>query len=105
MFPRVHLDKYLQDLAPGLKIRHFLTFTVTKVDSVFFMCMLLNLALIYLDHKLSRESGSMLGRKLGDRTPGNGKPLFNSMFTLGKELLFIAFCVRRNHVLASTSDL
>ena len=60
-FPRVHLGKYLEDLTPGLKIRHFLTRTVTEADNVFFTCLTLNPAPIHLDHELSRGNSSALG--------------------------------------------
>ncbi|EED90794.1 probable MaoC family protein, partial [Thalassiosira pseudonana CCMP1335] len=62
------MGKYFEDLEPGLKIRHFLTRTVTEADNVFFTCLTLNPAPIHLDHEF------------GDAN--SGKPLFNSMFTL-----------------------
>jgi citrate lyase beta subunit/acyl dehydratase len=75
IFPRVYMGKYFEDLTPGLKIRHYLTRTVTESDNVFFTCLTLNPAPIHLDHELSKEN-----------TLGGGetmtKPLFNSMFTL-----------------------
>lgn len=72
IFPRVFMGKYLEDLTPGLVIRHFLTRTVTESDNVFFTCLTLNPAPIHLDHEFSKEN------PLGEET----KPLFNSMFTL-----------------------
>ncbi|KAL9186352.1 hypothetical protein ACHAXT_005590 [Thalassiosira profunda] len=77
IFPRVYLGKYFEDLEPGLKIRHFLTRTVTEADNVFFTCMTLNPAPIHLDHELSKGNANALGSNVGE-----GKPLFNSMFTL-----------------------
>lgn len=83
VFPRVHMGKYFEDLAPGLKIMHFLTRTVTESDNVFFTCLTLNPAPIHLDHELSRETADALqsGSSSGV-PPGGGMPLFNSMFTL-----------------------
>jgi acyl dehydratase len=75
IFPRVYMGKYFEDLTPGLKIRHYLTRTVTESDNVFFTCLTLNPAPIHLDHELSKEN--TLG---GEETMT--KPLFNSMFTL-----------------------
>jgi len=82
IFPRVYLGKYFDDLNPGLKIRHFLTRTVTEADNVFFTCLTLNPAPIHLDHELSKGNSSGLSSGSGTDTSGAGKPLFNSMFTL-----------------------
>ena len=79
VFPRVYLGKYFEELTPGLKIRHFLTRTVTETDNVFFSCLTLNPAPIHLDHELSKSN--VLSSKSGT-SAGEGKPLFNSMFTL-----------------------
>ena len=79
VFPRVYLGKYFEELTPGLKIRHFLTRTVTETDNVFFTCLTLNPAPIHLDHELSKSN--VLSSKSGT-SAGEGKPLFNSMFTL-----------------------
>ena len=76
---RVIMGKYLEDLKPGLRIPHFLTRTVTESDNVFFTCLTLNPAPIHLDHELSKENSVALGK---GNSAGNGKPLFNSMFTL-----------------------
>jgi len=81
IFPRVYMGKYFEDLNPGLKIRHFLTRTVTEADNVFFTCMTLNPAPIHLDHELSKGNTSALSSATGD-TSNAGKPLFNSIFTL-----------------------
>ena len=78
-FHRVKMGKYLEDLEPGLRIQHFLTRTVTESDNVFFTCLTLNPAPIHLDHELSKENSVALS---GNSSPGSGKPLFNSMFTL-----------------------
>jgi len=79
VFPRVYLGKYFEELEPGLRIRHFLTRTVTESDNVFFTCLTLNPAPIHLDHELSKGNTTELsGGGLNDV----GKPLFNSMFTL-----------------------
>jgi len=80
VFPRVYLGKYFEDLYPGLKMRHFLTRTVTESDNVFFTCLTLNPAPIHLDHELSKGNDSALSS--GGSGAGAGKPLFNSMFTL-----------------------
>ncbi|CAD7939958.1 unnamed protein product [Amoebophrya sp. A25] len=69
VFPRVHHGKYLEDLTPGLRVRHALTRTVTEADNVLFTCLSLNPAPIHLDHELCKNTEF-------------GKPLFNSMFTL-----------------------
>ncbi len=79
IFPRVYLGKYFEELEPGLRIRHFLTRTVTESDNVFFTCLTLNPAPIHLDHELSKENTSALS---GGGSKDVGKPLFNSMFTL-----------------------
>ena len=76
IFPRVYMGKYYEELEIGLKIRHFLTRTVTESDNVFFTCLTLNPAPIHLDHELAKENSKALS---GD---AEGKPLFNSMFTL-----------------------
>jgi len=80
VFPRVYMGKFFEDLEPGLKIRHFLTRTVTEADNVFFTCLTLNPAPIHLDHELSKGNASSLSGK-GENS-NSGKPLFNSMFTL-----------------------
>mmetsp|Transcript_551 Transcript_551/g.706 ORF Transcript_551/g.706 Transcript_551/m.706 type:complete len:528 (+) Transcript_551:128-1711(+) len=80
VFPRVYMGKFFEDLEPGLKIRHFLTRTVTEADNVFFTCLTLNPAPIHLDHELSKGNASSLSGKGGNSN--SGKPLFNSMFTL-----------------------
>eukprot|EP00985_Skeletonema_marinoi_P031601 scaffold37736_cov155-Skeletonema_marinoi.AAC.2 len=80
VFPRVFMGKYFEDLEIGLKLRHFLTRTVTEADNVFFTCLTLNPAPIHLDHEMSKGNDSSLS---GDGSSSNsGKPLFNSMFTL-----------------------
>lgn len=71
------MGKFFEDLVPGLKLRHFLTRTVTEADNVFFTCLTLNPAPIHLDHELSKGNSEALSDKTGE-----GKPLFNSMFTL-----------------------
>ena len=76
IFPRVYMGKYYEDLVIGLKIRHFLTRTVTESDNVFFTCLTLNPAPIHLDHELAKENSKALS------SSAEGKPLFNSMFTL-----------------------
>ena len=80
IFPRVYLGKYFEELEPGLKIRHFLTRTVTESDNVFFTCLTLNPAPIHLDHELAKENSAALSSGKGANMPS--KPLFNSMFTL-----------------------
>ena len=83
VFPRVNMGKFFEELEPGMRIRHFLTRTVTESDNVFFTCLTLNPAPIHLDHELSKENSSALaGAGSGSSNPNSGKPLFNSMFTL-----------------------
>ena len=36
VFPRVNMGKFFEELEPGMRIRHFLTRTVTESDNVFF---------------------------------------------------------------------
>ena len=79
IFPRVYMGKYFDDLTPGLKIRHYLTRTVTESDNVFFTCLTLNPAPIHLDHELSKHNPLLGG---GGEETTSTKPLFNSMFTL-----------------------
>ena len=79
IFPRVYMGKYFEDLTPGLKIRHYLTRTVTESDNVFFTCLTLNPAPIHLDHELSKHNPLLGG---GGEETTSTKPLFNSMFTL-----------------------
>ena len=80
IFPRIVMGKHFEDLEPGLKIRHFLTRTVTESDNVFFTCLTMNPAPIHLDHELSKGNASALdGANISSNA---GKPLFNSMFTL-----------------------
>jgi citrate lyase beta subunit/acyl dehydratase len=79
IFPRVYMGKYFEDLTPGLKIRHYLTRTVTESDNVFFTCLTLNPAPIHLDHELSKQNPLLGG---GGEETTSTKPLFNSMFTL-----------------------
>eukprot|EP00956_Cyclotella_meneghiniana_P040126 scaffold187484_cov40-Cyclotella_meneghiniana.AAC.1 len=81
IFPRVYLGKHFEDLEPGLKIRHFLTRTVTESDNVFFTCLTMNPAPIHLDHELSKGNASALDGANSSNINA-GKPLFNSMFTL-----------------------
>jgi len=76
-----YLGKYFEELEPGLKIRHFLTRTVTESDNVFFTCLTLNPAPIHLDHELAKENSAALSSGKGVNKDA-GKPLFNSMFTL-----------------------
>jgi citrate lyase subunit beta/citryl-CoA lyase len=81
IFPRVCMGKYFEELEPGLRIRHFLTRTVTESDNVFFTCLTMNPAPIHLDHELSKGNSAALSG--GAKSESNaGKPLFNSMFTL-----------------------
>ena len=83
--PRINNGKYFEDLHPGMTIRHFLTRTVTEADNVFFTCLTLNPAPIHLDHELSNENTTSLSSDPSNKSSsdGTGKPLFNSIFTLG----------------------
>ncbi len=83
VFPRMNHGRYFEDLHPGTTIQHFLTRTVTEADNVFFTCLTLNSAPIHLDHELSKGNAASLSSDPSKKSDGIGKPLFNSMFTLG----------------------
>ena len=83
VFPRMNHGRYFEDLHPGMTIQHFLTRTVTEADNVFFTCLTLNPAPIHLDHELSKGNAVSLSSDPSKKSDGIGKPLFNSMFTLG----------------------
>ncbi len=62
--------KWFEELSPGLVIQHAVRRTITEADNVLFSTMTMNPAPIHLDAEYS--AGTEFG-----------KPLINSMFTLG----------------------
>lgn len=62
--------RYYEDLEVGLFLRHDVRRTVTEWDNVQFSTMTMNPAAIHLDHEYCK-------------TTEFGRPLVNSMFTLG----------------------
>jgi acyl dehydratase len=65
-----HSGRWFEQLPVGLVIEHAITRTVTETDNVMFTTMTMNPAAIHLDHEAAKL------------TPF-GRPLVNSMFTLG----------------------
>lgn len=61
---------YFEEMEPGAVIRHPLTRTVTDADNVMFTSMTMNVAPIHLDVEYAK-------------TLPYGKPLMNSLFTMG----------------------
>jgi len=61
---------YLEEFAPGLVIRHTLRKTITESDNVLFSVMTLNPQPLHIDFDFAEKSEW-------------GKPLVNSLFTLG----------------------
>lgn len=61
---------YLEDLKPGLVVQHTLRKTVTESDNVLFSTMTLNPQPLHIDFDFAEKSEW-------------GKPLVNSLFTLG----------------------
>jgi acyl dehydratase len=61
---------YLQDLEPGRTFEHALRRTVTEMDNTLFCCLTHNPQPLHLDQEFARGSEW-------------GKPLVNSIFTLG----------------------
>ena len=64
------LGRWFEDLTPGLVIDHAVTRTITEADNTFFSVMTMNPAALHLDHAFAA-------------TTEFGKPLVNSLFTLG----------------------
>jgi acyl dehydratase len=62
--------KYFEDLAVGLTFAHEVRRTVTDMDNILFSSLTYNPAAIHIDHEYAR-------------TTEFGKPLINSIFTLG----------------------
>jgi acyl dehydratase len=67
---RTHHGKWFEELAVGLVVDHALTRTVTEADNVLFSTLTLNPQPLHLDHEFAAASEF-------------GKPLVNSLFTLG----------------------
>jgi len=65
-----HHGRWFEELDVGLVIEHALTRTVTETDNVLFSTMTMNPARLHLDAEYAAETEF-------------GKPLVNSMFTLG----------------------
>jgi len=68
--PTRHSGRWYEQLPVGLVVDHAITRTVTETDNVLFTTMTMNPAAIHLDHHAALD------------TPF-GKPLVNSLFTLG----------------------
>jgi len=62
--------RYLEDFAPGQTFRHAITRTVTESDNVLFSVMTMNPQPLHIDFDFAARSEW-------------GKPLVNSLFTLG----------------------
>ncbi len=62
--------RWFEELPPGLVVEHAITRTVTETDNVLFTTMTMNPAAIHLDHEAAKHTQF-------------GKPLVNSLFTLG----------------------
>jgi acyl dehydratase len=65
-----HHGRWFEELDVGLVVEHALTRTVTETDNVLFSTMTMNPARLHLDAEYAAETEF-------------GKPLVNSMFTLG----------------------
>ncbi|MBM3657881.1 MAG: MaoC family dehydratase [Actinobacteria bacterium] len=66
-----HHGRWFEELAVGDVIPHALTRTVTETDNVLMTTLTLNPARLHLDHEYAAEETEF------------GRPLVNSMFTLG----------------------
>lgn len=62
--------RYFEDFQPGQVVPHAFTRTVTEADNVFFTCLTMNPQPMHLDAEFAAEHEF-------------GKPLVNSLFTLG----------------------
>lgn len=62
--------RWFEDLEPGLVVRHAVTRTVTESDNVLFTCLTMNPQPMHLDAEFAAEHEF-------------GKPLVNSLYTLG----------------------
>lgn len=63
-------DMWFEELEPGLVVRHATTRTVTEMDNVMFSCLTMNPQPLHLDAHYAA-------------TTEFGRPLVNSLFTLG----------------------
>lgn len=68
--PSTHHGRWFEELTVGLVVHHALTRTVTETDNVLFSTLTLNPQPLHLDHEFAAASEF-------------GKPLVNSLFTLG----------------------
>lgn len=66
-----HHGRWFEELEVGLVVQHALTRTVTETDNVLFSTMTMNPARLHLDAEYAANETEF------------GKPLVNSMFTLG----------------------
>jgi acyl dehydratase len=71
MSQRPHHGRWFEELAVGTVIRHALTRTVTESDNVVFSTMTMNPARLHLDAEYAANETEF------------GRPLVNSLFTLG----------------------
>lgn len=62
--------RWFEDLEPGLVIEHAVTRTVTEADNIFFTCLTMNPQPMHLDADFAAKAEF-------------GKPLVNSLYTLG----------------------
>jgi acyl dehydratase len=69
-FPRAVTGRWFEDLSVGTVVQHAVRRTVTETDNVLFTTMTMNPAPMHLDAHYAAQSEF-------------GKPLMNSMFTLG----------------------
>jgi acyl dehydratase len=67
---RPHLGRWFEELTPGLVIHHAVTRTVTESDNTTFSTLTMNPAALHLDHHYAASTDF-------------GRPLVNSLFTLG----------------------
>jgi acyl dehydratase len=68
--PRNISGRWFEDLPVGLVIEHAVTRTVTEADNIFFTCLTMNPQPMHLDYHYSEQKEF-------------GKPLVNSLYTLG----------------------
>lgn len=68
---RPHTGKWFEELLPGLVIQHAIRRTITEADNVLFTTMSMNPAALHLDFDYAAKETEF------------GKPLVNSMLTMG----------------------
>jgi acyl dehydratase len=67
---RPHMGRWFEELEPGLRVRHAFTRTITEADNILFCGMTMNPAPLHVDYEYAA-------------TTSYGKPLVNSLLTLG----------------------